>query len=128
VHITDNNATTILSTNPESTALSSLMNSLVTTSGVVEHLGLGQIHSVHTKYVDGEVVQFVQDGTTGILATLAGKEVQRSIIIEKIVEAIHNALEDNEESQESGRGREEETVEEERMKDMERRERCETLE
>jgi hypothetical protein len=70
----------------------------------------------------------VQYGTTGILVTLAGKEVRRSVEIEKIVEVIHGALEENEEIQGSGRSREEEeTVEEERRKDMERREQWETL-
>jgi hypothetical protein len=56
-------------------------------------LGLGRIKSLHAHYVNGEVLQTVKlQGSTGVVATVAGKEVQRSTEVQKIVGVLHGAL------------------------------------
>ena len=98
LHITDTNATPILSTNPDSSTLASLSQALVTSNSAVEHLGLGRIRSVHAQYVSGEVVQTAKlDGKTGVVATVAAKEVNPSLGVYKILNVVHAALEGNEE-------------------------------
>lgn len=102
LHITDTNATPILSTNSDSSTLASLSQALVTSNSAVEHLGLGRIRRVHAQYVNGEVVQTTKlDGKTGVVATVAGKEVNRSLELDKILTVVHAALEGNEEREET---------------------------
>jgi hypothetical protein len=97
-HITDNESAPILSTNPDSAALTSLSQALVTSNSAIEHLGLGRIKGVHAHYVNGEVVQTAKlEGKTGVVATVTGKSVRRSIEVLKIVNVVHGALEGNEE-------------------------------
>jgi hypothetical protein len=69
----------------------------------VEHLAaLGRIRSVHSKYTNGEVVQTAKLGNeTGIVATVAGKEVRRSLEIDKILNVVYNALQGNEGNEEA---------------------------
>ena len=119
LHIADTQATTILSTHPDSAQLSSLSQALVTSNSAIEHLGLGRIRSLHAHYANGEVLQTVKlEGKTGLMATVAGKEVRRSTEIQKIVGVLHGALQGAEMEEDS---REENESSEELNKSDERR-------
>jgi len=60
-------------------------------------LGLGKIKGVHAHYDDGDILQTANlTGKTGVIATVTGKEVRRSLEVERIVDVIHGALEGNE--------------------------------
>jgi hypothetical protein len=59
---------------------------------------------VHTQYVNGEVLQTAKlDGKSGVVATVAGKEVNRSIELERIINVVHKALEGNGEGEDTRR-------------------------
>jgi len=58
---------------------------------------------VHARYVNGEVVQTALfNDKVGVTATVAGKEVRRSLEIEKIMGVIHKALNGSEEGDGGG--------------------------
>jgi hypothetical protein len=96
VHITDTDTTPILSTQSESSQLAALSQALVTSNSAVAHLGLGKINGVHARYMNGEVLQTAKlEGKTGVIATVTGREVRRSIDVERLVDVIHGALEGN---------------------------------
>ena len=100
IHITDTNTTPILSTHPHSTALASLTQAFLTSNSAVEHLALGRIRRVHAKYVNGGVVQTAKLGAeNGVIATVSGKEVRRSLEIDKILNVVHGALEGKKENE-----------------------------
>ena len=97
LHITDTQATAILSTHPDSAPLSALSRALITSNSAIEHLGLGRIKSLHAQYTNGEVLQTLKgEGSSGVLATVAGKEVRRSIEVQKILSVLEGALQANE--------------------------------
>jgi hypothetical protein len=51
---------------------------------------------VRAEYANGEVVQTAKlEGTTGVVATVVGKQVRRSGEVERIVGVVHGALEGN---------------------------------
>jgi hypothetical protein len=57
---------------------------------------------LHAHYVNGEVLQTVKlEGKTGLVATVAGKEVRRSIEVQKIMGVLHGALQGNDADEES---------------------------
>jgi len=69
----------------------------------VNHLGLGRIRHVHARYANGEVVQTaLLNDNLGVTATVAGKEVRRSLEIEKILGVVHKALNGSEEGDGDG--------------------------
>ena len=73
--------------------MTSLSQAIVTSNAAVDHLGLGRIRNVHARYADGEVIQTALfDEKTGVSATVTGKEVRRSLEVEKILGVIHKAL------------------------------------
>src|SRR5579859_6989328 len=118
LHITDTQATAILSTHPDSAPLALLSQALVTSNSAIEHLGLGRIRRLHAHYVNGEVLQTVElEGKTGLVATVAGKEVRRSTEVQKILGVLHGALQGNnveEESREDSEDSEEQNKSDER--------------
>jgi hypothetical protein len=114
-HITDSNATPILSTNPDSPSLTALSHALISSNAAIQHLSLGRIKNVRAEYANGEVVQTAKlNGTTGVVATVVGKQVRRSVEVERIVGAVHGALEGNGEQ-------EQEIVREESAEDLGKR-------
>lgn len=57
---------------------------------------------MHAQYVNGEVVQTAKlDGKTGVVATVAGKKINRSLELDKILNVVHAALDGNEEREET---------------------------
>jgi hypothetical protein len=101
VHITDANLAPILSTNPSSTAFAAVSQALVTSNSAVEHLGLGRIRGVHAHYMNGEVVQSAKlEGNTGVVATVAGKQVRKKMEVEKMLNVVHGALNEDAETEE----------------------------
>jgi len=73
--------------------LTSLSQAIVTSNAAVDHLGLGRIRNVHARYANGEVIQSaLLDEKTGVSTTIAGKEVRRSLEVEKVLGVIHKAL------------------------------------
>ena len=98
LHIADTEATPILSTDSDSKSLTSLSQAIVSSNATIDHLGLGRIRNVHARYANGEVVQTALfHDKTGVTATVAGKEVRRSLEIEKILGVIHKVLNGSEE-------------------------------
>ena len=78
--------------------MTSLSQAIVSSNAAVDHLGLGRIRNVHARYANGEVVQTALfHDKTGVTATVAGKEVRRSLEIEKILGVIHKVLNGSEE-------------------------------
>ena len=93
MHIADTEGTPILSTNSDSTPLTALLQAIVTSNAAVDHLGLGRIRNVHARYANGEVLQTALfNEKTGVSVTVAGKEVRRSLEVEKILAVVHKAL------------------------------------
>ena len=56
---------------------------------------------MHAQYVNGEVIQTAKlDGKTGVVATVAGKKINRSLELDKILNVVHATLDGNEEREE----------------------------
>jgi hypothetical protein len=73
--------------------LSSLSQAILASNAAVDHLGLGRIRNIHARYANGEVIQTgLFDEKMGVSATVAGKEVRRSLEVEKILGVIHKAV------------------------------------
>jgi len=105
LHIADSNGTSILSTNPESLSLAALSQALVASNSAIDHLGLGRVIGVHAQYTNGEVVQTAKlEGETGVVATVAGKQVDRSLEVKKIVNVVHTGFQANVDGNEIGQG------------------------
>jgi hypothetical protein len=93
LHIADSSGTPILSTTPDSPALTSLSQTLVTSNSALDHLGLGRVVGVHAQYTSCEVIQTAKlEGKTGVVATVVGKQANRSVEVKKIVNVVHGAL------------------------------------
>lgn len=83
--------------------MTSLSQAIGSSNAAVDHLGLGRIRNVHARYANGEVIQTALfNDKTGVTATVAGKEVRRSLEIEKILGVIHKALNGSEEGDGDG--------------------------
>lgn len=106
LHVADSSGTPILSTNPESPSMTALSQALVTSNSALDHLGLGRVVGVHAQYTKCEVVQTAKlEGKTGVVATVVGKQVNRSVEVKKIVNVVHAGLQgDAEGEEEIGQG------------------------
>ena len=60
---------------------------------------------MHARYSNGEIIQTAKlDGKTGVVGTVVGKEVNRSLEVEKMINVVHAALNENEEAEQSHSG------------------------
>ena len=113
LHVADSSGTPILSTNPQSPSVAALTHAVVASNSAADHLGLGRVVGVHAQYSNGEVVQTAKlEGKIGVVATVAGKQVNRSLEIKKIVNVVHAGFQANADGDEIWQGNTEEQREE----------------
>jgi len=77
----------------------------VASNSAADHLGLGRVVGVHAQYSNGDVVQTAKlEGKIGVVATVAGKQVNRSLDVKKIVNIVHAGVQANADGDEMWQG------------------------